>query len=472
MSKARILVVDDEPATCSGLEKILTGMNYEVALALDGAAALSQIATVAPEVVIADLRMPHLDGMGLLRELRAIDRELPVIMMTASGELTTAVEAMRHGAAEYLTKPVDMELLSLAVSRVLNERDLRRETDRLKRQLRRRDGDGLESLLGTSPIMQRLYRVARQVAPSKATVLITGESGTGKGELARTIHALSPRASMPLVSVHCAAIPETLLEAELFGHEKGAFTGAERRRVGRFEQASGGTLFLDEIGEISPLMQVKLLKVLQERTVERIGSSEPIPIDVRLLAATNKDLSAETRQHRFREDLFYRLNVVSIEMPPLRLRGDDVLVLADHFLERFARDNLKDVHAFTDAARSKLVSHRWPGNVRELENTIERAVVLANGTKVDADDLPISEVVTNGQVRIPGSTLAEIERHAILTTLSSVNGSTSRAAEVLEMSVRTIQYRLASYGMNDRRARTRWSSTPPSAARTDERHSA
>jgi two-component system response regulator HydG len=355
---------------------------------------------------------------------------------------------MRRGAADFITKPIDIDVLTLALERAVERRALRVETENLKRQLRDRDGDGLQGLLGTSPVMQKVYRVARQVAGSKATVLITGESGTGKGELAKAIHALSPRSREPFVSLHCAAIPETLLEAELFGHEKGAFTGADKRRVGRFEQAIGGTLFLDEIGEISPLMQVKLLKVLQERTIERIGSGQSVPVDVRVLAATNKDLATEVREGRFREDLFYRLNVVAVEMPPLRLRGGDVVALAEHFLSKFARENHKTVSDFTAAARSKLLSHRWPGNVRELENALERAVVMTEGPVVDAGDLPFADApATLGGVRIPGSTMAEIERHAILATLEAVQGSTARAAELLDISVRTVQYRLAEYGV-------------------------
>jgi two-component system, NtrC family, response regulator HydG len=299
--------------------------------------------------------------------------------------------------------------------------------------------------------MQKVYRVAKQVAGSKATVLITGESGTGKGELAKAIHALSPRAKAPFVSLHCAAIPETLLEAELFGHEKGAFTGADKKRVGRFEQAIGGTLFLDEVGDIPPLMQVKLLRVLQEKAIERIGSGQTVPVDVRVLAATNKDLATEVREGRFREDLYYRLNVVAIEMPPLRLRGGDTLVLAQHFLQKFARENHKPLDSFTDGARTKILGHRWPGNVRELENAIERAVVMSEGPNLNAEDLPFDAAQpVQGPVRIPGSTMAEIERHAILSTLETTEGSTTRAAEILDISVRTIQYRLAEYGLTSK----------------------
>jgi two-component system response regulator HydG len=448
MKKARILIVDDEPAARSGLEKLLTTSDYDVSAAADGVEALDIATTFAPDVVVTDLKMPNMDGMTLLSKLREQDRDLPVIVTTAFGDLSNAVDAMRKGAADFITKPIDIDVLILAIDRAAERRALQVESENLKRQLRDRDGDGLQGLIGTSPVMQKVYRVARQVAGSKATVLITGESGTGKGELAKAIHALSPRSKEPFVSLHCAAIPETLLEAELFGHEKGAFTGADKRRVGRFEQAIGGTLFLDEIGEISALMQVKLLKVLQEKTIERIGSGQSMPVDVRVLAATNKDLGAEVREGRFREDLFYRLNVVAVEMPPLRLRGGDVVVLAEHFLRKFARENHKNIDGFTSAARTKILAHRWPGNVRELENAVERAVVMTEGPFVDADDLPFAAAqVSTGAVRIPGSTMAEIEKHAILSTLEAVQGSTARAAELLDISIRTIQYRLAEYGI-------------------------
>ena len=448
MTKARILIVDDEPAARSGLEKLLRTSDYDVTSAADGVEALEIATTFAPDVVVTDLKMPNMDGMTLLTKLREQDRDLPVVVATAFGDMSNAVDAMRKGAADFITKPIDIDVLTLAIDRAVERRAIQVEAENLKRQLRDRDGDGLQGLLGTSPVMQKVYRVARQVAGSKATVLITGESGTGKGELAKAIHALSPRAKQPFVSLHCAAIPETLLEAELFGHEKGAFTGADKRRVGRFEQAIGGTLFLDEIGEISALMQVKLLKVLQEKTIERIGSGQTMPVDVRVLAATNKDLAMEVREGRFREDLFYRLNVVAVEMPPLRLRGGDVVVLAEHFLQKFARENHKNISGFTNTARAKILGHRWPGNVRELENAIERAVVMTEGPLVDAEDLPFAAAqVSTGAVKIPGSTMAEIERHAILSTLEAVQGSTARAAELLDISIRTIQYRLAEYGV-------------------------
>jgi two-component system, NtrC family, response regulator HydG len=455
-TKARVLVVDDEQSARSGLEKLLRQDGYEVDVASDGVAALAVAAERPPDVVVTDLKMPRMDGVELLKKLREQDIDLPVIMVTAFGDVSSAVVAMRHGAEDYLTKPVDFDALALAIERALERRDLKVEAENLRRQLRERDGEGLEGLIGASPAMQKVYRVARQVAAARATVLITGESGTGKGELARAIHKKGPRGGGPFITLHCAALAESLLESELFGHEKGAFTGADRRRAGRFEQAHGGTLFLDEVGEIPAATQVKLLRVLQERTFERVGGNEVIEVDVRLVAATNRDLSEDVRQGRFREDLYYRLNVVHIEMPPLRLRGSDVLVLAEHFLRRFAQENKKRVEGFAEEARAKIVAHRWPGNVRELENAIERAVVLCEGSAIAGDDLPIDVApMPKGALRVPGATMAEIERFAILTTLEATNGSTTKAAEMLDISVRTIQYRLHEYGMAGKTATKR-----------------
>jgi len=445
--KGRILVVDDEASARTGLEKLLRQEGFTVRIEADGAAGLRAADEFAPDVVVTDLRMPQMDGMELLARLRERDRGLPVIVATAFGEVASAVAAMRAGADDYLMKPIDIDGLVLAIERAMERRSLRTEAENLRRQLRERDGSGLQGLLGTSPAMQKVYRLAQQVAGSRATVLLTGESGTGKGELARAIHSLGPRAPEPFITLHCAALAESLLESELFGHEKGAFTGADRRRQGRFEQAHRGTLFLDEIGEITPAVQVKLLRVLQERAFERVGGGETIKVDVRLVAATNRDLAKEVREGRFREDLYYRLNVVLIELPPLRLRGRDSLLLAEHFLRRFVEENHAKITGFSDAARAKLTRHTWPGNVRELENAIERAVVLCDGDEIGAGHLPFEGAAdVQGGVRIPGSTMAEIEQHAILSTLDAVQGSTARAAEILDISVRTIQYRLHTYG--------------------------
>jgi two-component system response regulator HydG len=448
MNKAKILVVDDEASARSGLSKLLEQEGYSVVTAADGLLALESIAENAPALIITDLKMPNLDGMGLLAKLREQKLDIPAIVTTAFGEVSVAVQAMRAGAEDYLTKPIDFDALLLAVERTLQRREVAAEAENLQRQLRARDQVGLEGLIGASPPMQRIYRMTKQVAGSKATVLITGESGTGKGELARAVHQLSPRANAPFVTLHCSALAESLLESELFGHERGAFTGADKRRIGRFEQADGGTLFLDEIGEIPAATQVKLLRVLQERTFERVGGNESIKVDVRLVAATNKDLANEVRERRFREDLYYRLNVVHLQMPPLRLRGQDVATLADHFLRKFARENHRQIEGLSADARAKLMAHRWPGNVRELENAMERAVVFTEGELVEADALPFDAIpdVADG-LRIPGASMAAIEKHAILKTLEAAEGSTTRAAEILDISVRTIQYRLHEYGV-------------------------
>jgi DNA-binding NtrC family response regulator len=443
---ARILIVDDEASARIGLQKLLRQAGYVADAMNDGASALAFAVEHPPEVVVTDLVMPGMDGMMLCAKLHELDRDLPVIVATGVGDVSSAVAAMRAGAADYLIKPIDFDALLISIERARERRALLVETENLRRQLREQGSEGLQGLIGASPPMQKIYRVARQVAASRATVLITGESGTGKGELARAIHTLSPRAAAPFVSLHCAAVPESLLESEMFGHEKGSFTGADKRRIGRFEQAHGGTLFLDEIGEISPLVQTRLLRVLQERVIERVGGNETIAVDVRVIAATNRDLSAAIAEGRFREDLYYRLNVVHLEMPALRARAGDILVLASAFLRRFANENAKPVEEFSIEARTKLLANRWPGNVRELENAIERAVVLSEGTQIDADDLPTEERTLVGAINVPGATLAEIERWAILATLDATNGSTAKAAEMLDVSVRTIQYRLHEYG--------------------------
>ncbi|MFZ5895059.1 MAG: sigma-54-dependent transcriptional regulator [Myxococcota bacterium] len=445
----RILVVDDDASARSALKKLFESQNFEVDVASDGKQALERYLELPPDVVVTDLHMPELDGLGLLQGIRERDRSIPVIMITSASELAPAVAAMRAGATDYITKPIDFDAVLLSVNRAVEQRDIRVENENLRRQLREQHGEGIQGLLGTSPAMQKVYRLARQVAPSRATVLVTGESGTGKGELARAVHALSPRSHKPFVSVHCASLAETLLESELFGHERGSFTGADRRRIGRFEQASGGTLFLDEIGEIPAATQVKLLTVLQERKIERVGGNEPIPVDVRIIAATHRDLAADVQNGSFREDLFYRLNVVGIEMPPLRLRGGDMLVLASHFLQRFALENHKAIEGFSERAKAKIRGYRWPGNVRELENAIERAVVLCEEDLIQEEHLPHGGSTTPSLdgVAIPGSTMAELEKFAILRTLEAVDGSTVRAAEILDISVRTIQYRLHEYGL-------------------------
>jgi two-component system response regulator HydG len=447
-TKRRVLIVDDEPSVRSGLEKLLAREGYLVDVADDGVGALAVLKERKPDLVITDLRMPNMDGYELLHRIHDEHGTIPVIVVTGVNDVMSAVAAMRDGAQDYVTKPVDFDALTQAMERAFDTARLAAQRPSPLRRAKRRDIGQLGRLIGKSEPMQRLYRLARQVASSKAVVLITGESGTGKGALAEAIHGASPRAGHAFVSVHAAALVDSLLESELFGHEKGAFTGADMRRSGRFEQSNGGTLFLDEIGEIPATTQVKLLRVLQERSFERVGGNESISVDVRLIAATSRDLAKEVQAGRFREDLYYRLNVVHLQMPPLRVRGDDISLLAEEFLGRFAEENAKTISGFSDRARERLKVHPWPGNVRELENAIERAVVMCEGPVIDEEHLPLEEAA---RTRSSCAKLADIEREAILSTLDTVDWSTTRAAEILGISVRTIQYRLHEYGLAGKR---------------------
>jgi two-component system response regulator HydG len=442
----RVLVADDEASTRSGLETLLRDEGFDVRLAEDGVSALARVQEAAPDILVTDLHMPGMDGVELLGRAREVAPDLIVVLMTAFADVETAVRAMKEGAEHYLTKPIQMDELLVVLRRALERRDLRNEATELRVRLKERLH--FDNIVGSSPAMQEVFDVVEQVARSRASVLITGESGTGKELVAQAIHENSPRASAPFVKLHCASLAETILESELFGHEKGSFTGAAGRREGRFKQADGGTLFLDEIGEISSAIQVKLLRFLQEKTFERVGGNETIKVDVRIIAATNRDLASEVAAGKFREDLYYRLNVVNIEMPPLRARPSDLLPLATHFLLRFAKENGKRIEEFSDDAVERITGYRWPGNVRELENVIERAVVLCEGPKLTAKHLPegIGSTVRGG-LRIPGSTMAELERHAILATLEACGGRTSQAAQMLDISVRKIQYKLQEYGI-------------------------
>ncbi|MEI9941874.1 MAG: sigma-54 dependent transcriptional regulator [Pseudomonadota bacterium] len=448
MSKARVLVVDDDASSRRWLAKLLGQDGYEVDVASDGSEALRILEERAPALIITDLSMPKMNGIELLTRVHDSNPEIAMIVATGADNVTSAVAAMRAGALDYLTKPISAEALQYSVERTLAHRALSTEAENLRRQLRSRDREGLEGLLGTSPAMQRVYRVVRQVAQSKATVLISGESGTGKGEVAKALHTLSGR-SGPFVALNCPALAQTVLESELFGHEKGAFTGADKQRIGRIEQANGGTLFLDEVGDLPLGTQVKLLQALQQGTFERVGGNESVQVDVRWIAATNRDLVAEVRERRFREDLFYRLNVVQLEMPPLRLRGNDVGLLAEHFVARFARQNQRSIEGLSDEARRKIAGHRWPGNVRELENAMERAVLFTEGNWVLDGALPFETVPSTFEnIQVPGATMAEVEKYVILKTLDAADGSNARAAEILDLSVRTIQYRLHQYGIS------------------------
>ncbi|HLV19450.1 MAG TPA: sigma-54 dependent transcriptional regulator [Polyangiaceae bacterium] len=447
-SKSSILVVDDEANARTALAEILREEGYAVETAADGFKAMARLNDFCPDLVLTDLKMPGMDGLELGRKLREMLPEVPIVLMTAFGAVETAVLAMREGAADYLTKPLNTDELLVVIERALERSKLRRETVELRSQLAERYK--FENIIGSAPEMQQVFKAIAQVAPSRATVLLTGESGTGKERVAAAIHQRSPRASGPFVRLHCAALAETLLESELFGHERGAYTGADRRREGRFEQANGGTLFLDEIGEISASTQVKLLRVLQEREFERVGGNQTVQVDVRVIAATNRDLKQLVADGKFREDLFYRLNVINVHLPPLRRRSSDVPMLAAHFLKVYAAENAKSIRNISDAALARLSAYDWPGNVRELENVIERAVVLAeDGGAIELHHLPPELQSASGDHStpvIPGSSMAEIERFAILKTLEAQGGSTSRAADVLGISVRKIQYKLQEYG--------------------------
>ena len=442
----RILVVDDEVNARTALAELLRDEGYEVETAADAFKGLGKYESFAPHVVVTDLKMPGMDGIELVKKIRGSEDPAAVVVMTAFGAVSSAVDAMRAGAAEYLTKPLNFDELLVVLDKVFEQQELRRETRQLRQRVRDRVAPG--NIVGSSPPMQRVFEVVDQVAPSRATVLITGESGTGKELVANALHQRSARANGPFVKLHCAALAESLLESELFGHEKGSFTGAMARKDGRFQLADGGTLFLDEIGEISPAIQVKLLRFLQEHEFERVGGNQTIKVDVRVIAATNRDLADLVAKGKFREDLFYRLNVVSLEMPPLRDRRTDIPALAKFFLDRYVTENAKSIDAFTSEALERLAAYDWPGNVRELENAVERAVVLCNTPVIEARHLPPSvqpRTTPAGMPSIPGASMSDIERYAILETLKSTGGSTSKAADILGISVRTIQYRLHQY---------------------------
>jgi DNA-binding NtrC family response regulator len=444
--KGRVLVVDDDADSRAALAEVLRDGGYVVETAADAFKGLGKLAEFAPDLILTDLKMPGMDGLELLRKVHADGHDLAVIVTTAFADVETAVTALKEGAADYLTKPLDLTVLSVVVAREMDRLRLRREAGQLRARLAERYS--FSNLVGSSPAMQNVFKMLPQVAASKASVLITGEPGTGKELFAATIHEHSPRAKGPFVKLHCASLATPLLESELFGHEAGALPANPSRREGRLQQAAGGTLFLDEISAVPPALQVRLLRFLQERTFERMGGQEALQVDVRVIAASNHSLREEVVRGAFREDLFYQLNVVNIELPPLRVRGSDVLALAMHFLRKYASEDSKALEGFSDEALERLAAYEWPGNVRELENAVAHAVVLAVGPRVNAADLPPSvgpAPMGTAGMRIPGSKMEDIERHAILTTLEATRGSTTKAAEILGMSVRTIQYRLQQY---------------------------
>jgi two-component system, NtrC family, response regulator AtoC len=452
--KPMLLIVDDEKPTREGLRAALED-HYDVYVAEDAAAAMTLLEQETFRVLLTDLKLPNEDGMKLIARAKALPKPPICILMTAYGSEEVAVEAMKRGADDYIAKGrLQIDELEMRINRALRQQKLETENRDLRQQLDVKFG--MEGVIGETPVMKEILDVVRQVAPMRTTVLIEGESGTGKEIIARAIHQLSPRSKAPLVTVNCAALAPTLLESELFGHERGAFTGAHEKRIGRFEQAQGGTLFLDEIGEIEQSIQVKLLRFLGERTFERVGSGKTLTADVRLIAATNKRLEELVKAGTFREDLYYRLKVVEILMPPLRARTPDIPLLAQAFLREFAKENGKPVNDFTAEALEALMRHPWPGNVRELRTAIEHAVVFARGERVTLRDLPASvrsaggglgaqDAPAGGAQMPPAFSVKEAEKQLIIRALQETEGNRTLAAQKLGMSRRTLHRKLHSY---------------------------
>ena len=442
--RIRIMVVEDDAAARVGFQQLLRGWGYAVEAACDGEDALKMVPDFRPDIVLTDLVMPKLDGLGLLRALQQEGAGVTTVILTAQGTVDTAVEALKQGAYDYLSKPVDFQRLRILLDKIIERQETLREVKALRRQLREHGSFG--PMIGGSPGMKEVYRVVEQAAPTNASVLISGESGTGKELVAQTIHRLSPRASAPWVPINCAAIPEPLLESELFGHERGAFTGAIERQTGCFELAHRGTLFLDEIAEMAPAMQVKLLRVLQERSFRRLGGRVEQSVDIRVIAATNADPSAAVQQGRLREDLYYRLNVVGIRLPPLRERMEDLPLLVDTFVREFGAQHGKDVVGISASARRALEQHGWPGNVRELRNVIERATIMAGSRLIEPGDLPPLEGATataqDADRLEAGMTVDDAEQRLILLTLERTGNNKTRAAELLGISLKTLHNKL------------------------------
>jgi DNA-binding NtrC family response regulator len=444
-SGERVLIVEDEPSTRLGLTELVSTWGFTTDSAADGEEALQRITTFRPSIVISDLVMPRMGGLELLRALKEEGTAITTVILTAQGTVETAVEAIKEGAYDYLTKPVEPQRLKILLDKIVERQDTLREVKVLRKQLREHGSFG--KMIGNSPQMRKVYQTIEQAAPTQANVLIWGESGTGKELVAQTIHQLSARGQMPFVPINCAAIPETLLESEIFGHEKGAFTGASDRREGCFELADRGTLFLDEIAEMTPATQVKLLRVLQERKFRRLGGRQEQTVDVRVIAATNVNPADAVKNGKLREDLYYRLNVFAIELPPLRHRKDDLSLLMQAFLAEFNDRNNKSVSAVDPSAMRMMEQYNWPGNVREVRNVIERAVILANGEFIEPKHLPplvtdSPDVVKPVIALEPGTTVEEAERRLILMTLEHTRDNKTRAAEILGISLKTLHNKL------------------------------
>jgi two-component system response regulator HydG len=452
--KGKVLIVDDDAAHLHMLKTLLKSFGHEVEGATDGEDAIALVKEKPFDLILMDVRMAHIGGIEALRQIKECNPAIPVIIMTAYSSVDTAVEAMKLGAYDYLTKPLNFEELKLILDRAMDHLRLTLENRSLKEKIAAEIS--LAGIIGSSLAMRKVLDMARIVAPTEATVLITGESGTGKELFAKAIHVNSERAKGPLVTVNCAALTETLLESELFGHEKGTFTGADRQRNGRFMQADKGTIFLDEVGEIPLHMQAKILRTIQEREIQRLGSDEVLHVDVRIIAATNRNLEEDVKVGKFREDLYYRLNVMNIHIPPLRDRAEDIPLLAQHFLEKYVQKNRKELKGFTPDAMDMLTRAKWPGNVRELENVIERAVILAVSPYLSEKDLPPSMLV-EGQADnenrpvfdLGGKSLEEIESQAISETLEQTQGNKSEAAKLLKITRTTLNSKLKKYNLSE-----------------------
>jgi len=452
--KGRILIVDDDTAHLSMLRTVLKSLGHAIDTATDGKDAINGAEKTPYDLVLMDVRMANIGGMEALEKIKKLNPAIPIIIMTAYSSVDKAVEAMKLGAYDYLTKPLNFDDLKLTIERAMSHLHLTRENADLKKKLS--TDTGFSRIISTSPAMEAVMETARIAAPTDATILITGDSGTGKELFARAIHDQSPRKTSKLVSINCTALNETLLESELFGHEKGAFTGADKKRDGLFLHADKGTVFLDEIGDIPPSMQAKLLRAIQEREIQRIGSDRPIRIDVRIIVATNKHLEQEVKEGRFREDLFYRLNVIHIRIPALKERPDDIPLLAQYFLTRFSQKNRKRFKGFTPVAMDALVKHPWPGNVRELENAVERAVILSMGQYISEKDLPADVVKNHGPdhgsqtflTELGGKSLDEVETMALIQTLKQTGGNKTEAAKSLNITRTTLNNKIKKYRLN------------------------
>ncbi len=444
----RILLVEDDAAQRVGLQQLLRSWGFAVEVATDGQDALDKVGLVRPTIVLSDLVMPRLSGLDLLAQLRQDDPDLTVVLMTAQGTVETAVSAIKQGAYDYVSKPVEPQRLKILLDQILERHDTQREMRVLRRQLQERGTFG--RMIGASPGMRKIYHMLEQAAPTVASVLVSGESGTGKELVAQTVHQLSPRSAQPFVPLNCAAIPDTLLESELFGHEKGAFTGAIARRQGAFELANRGTLFLDEISEMTPATQAKLLRVLQERSFRALGGQREQSVDIRVVAATHVDPPEAVRLGTLREDLYYRLNVFALCLPPLRDRKEDIPLLVQAFLQEFNARNGRAVGGLSDRVNEILMGYHWPGNVRELRNVIERATIVAKGDVIEVGDLPTLSTAASpvaagagpGRGLRPGTTVDEAERQLIEVTLDHTGGNKTRAAEMLGISLKTLHNKL------------------------------